>query len=53
MMIQMQGWLRSKGLIPAARYLKTDSFGTSRTQARRAPDRTDAVAVQERSKRHV
>lgn len=46
MLIQAQKYLRNKGLIPADRYLKKDSFGTSRTQERRRPSRLDVVPAQ-------
>lgn len=46
MLVQAQKYLRSKKLIPADRYLKKDSFGTSLTQERRRPARTDVVSVQ-------
>ena len=45
MRVQAQKYLRSKNIIPIDRYLKKDSFGTSRTQERRRPDRTDAVLI--------
>ena len=48
MLVQAQKYMRTKNIIPAERYLKSDSFGTSRTQERRRPDRTDAVSVQKR-----
>ena len=50
MLVQAQKYLRTKHLIPADRYLKKDSFGTSRTQERRRPDRTDVVPAQKRNK---
>lgn len=46
MLVQAQKYLRLKNLIPADRYLKKDSFGTSRTQEKRRPARTDVVSVQ-------
>ena len=45
MLIQMQSYLRSKLINPTDRYLKKDSFGTSRTQEVRRPDRTDVVSA--------
>ena len=53
MLVQAQKYMRLKNIIPAGRYLKTDSFGTSRTQERRRPDRTDAVSVQTRNKHRL
>lgn len=50
MLVQAQKYLRAKKIIPADRYLKKDSFGTSRTQEKRRPDRTDVVPVQKRNK---
>lgn len=50
MLVQAQKYLRAKKIIPADRYLKKDSFGTSRTQEKRRPDRTDVVPVQTRNK---
>ena len=46
MLVQAQKYLRNKGLIPANRYLKKDSFGTFRTQETRRPDRLNVVLVQ-------
>lgn len=46
MLVAMQDYLRDKRLIPADRYLRTDAFGTPRTQERRRPARTSAVSVQ-------
>lgn len=46
MLVQAQKYMRNKNVIPADRYLKKDSFGTSRTQERRRPDRRDVVSVQ-------
>ena len=43
-------YLRDKNVIPAGRYLKTDSWGTERTQERRRPDRRNAVPAQKQSK---
>jgi len=50
MRVLVQQFLREKNLIPAGQGLKKDSFGTSRTQERRRPDRTDVVPVQKRNK---
>lgn len=36
-------YLRDKRIIPAGRYLKTDTYGTGRTQERLRPDRTGEV----------
>lgn len=46
MRVAAQKYLRAKGVIPAGRYLKTDSFGTGRTQERRRPARLASVPVQ-------
>jgi hypothetical protein len=46
MLVQAQKYMRNKNVIPTDRYLKKDSFGTSRTQERRRPDRRDALSVQ-------
>ena len=46
MRVAIQDYLRAKGVIPAGRYLKKDSFGASRTQEKRRPARTDVVPVQ-------
>ena len=46
MIVAAQDYLRSHSVIPAGRYLKKDSFGTSRTQEKRRPARTDVVPVQ-------
>lgn len=48
MQAQAQKYLRDKNVIPADRYRKLDAFGTSRTQERRRPDRTDVVPAQKR-----
>lgn len=50
MLVQAQKYLRTKHLIPADRYLKKDSFGTSRTQERTRPPRTDVVPAQKLAK---
>lgn len=50
MLVQAAKYMRAKKIIPADRYLKKDSFGTSRTQERRRPDRTDVVPAAERNK---
>ena len=50
MLVQAQKYLRTKHLIPADRYLKKDSFGTSRTQERRRPPRMDVVSAPKRAK---
>jgi len=38
-------YLRDKRIIPAGRYLKTDTYGTGRTQERLRPDRTGEVPL--------
>lgn len=50
MRVAAQTYLRLKNLIPADRYRKIDSFGTSRTQEKRRPARTDVVSVQKPKK---
>ncbi len=50
MLVQAIKYLRAKNIVPAALYQKKDSFGTSRTQERRRPDRTDVVPAQKRNK---
>ena len=50
MRVAAQKYLRAKNVIPAGRYLRQDAFGTSRTQERRRPARTDAVPVQPQKK---
>lgn len=49
MIVQAQKYLRDKNVIPADRYRRLDAFGTSRTQERRRPDRTDVVPAQKRN----
>lgn len=46
MLVAAQKYLRDKGVIPASRYLKTDAFGTARTQERRRPARLGGVLAQ-------
>lgn len=48
MIVQITYYMRRQRIIPATRYLRTDAFGTCRTQERRRPDRTDALVVQKR-----
>jgi len=50
MLVKAASYMRAKNIVPAAQYLKKDSFGTSRTQERRRPDRTDVVPAQKRNK---
>jgi hypothetical protein len=51
MIVQAAKYMRAKGIIPADRYRKLDAFGTSRTQEKRRPERTDVVSVQKRTQK--
>lgn len=46
MLVAADKYLRAKNVIPADRYLRTDSWGAGRTQERRRPARSSAVSVQ-------
>ena len=50
MLVQAAKYMRAKNIIPTDRYRKLDAYGTSRTQERRRPDRTDVVPAAERNK---
>jgi len=49
MRVEHTQYMIDKKLIPADRYRRKDAFGTSLTQERRRPDRTDVVSAQKRA----
>jgi len=50
MLVAAQNYLRAKNVIPPGRYLRTDSWGTGRTQEKRRPDRSSAVPAKPQKK---